>query len=555
MSRVFRRWGSLIALGILLLLAGCDLEPGKVESIVDAGDARPKRVETSAGPVVGAASTAGQAFLGIPYAAPPVGALRWRAPQPPGSWAEPRPATALGPSCLQNLSLAVQVGRQGKGPLLGQEDCLTLNVYAPAAAEAGQGRPVMLWLHGGALVLGSGGQYDPSGLARSTGSVVVTINYRLGALGFLAHPALRGTPGEGAFALLDQQAALGWVKANIASFGGDPRRVTLFGQSAGAWSTCDQMASPGAAGLFSRAILESGACITAETTLAAAPAEAGGERMAATLGCSGPDAMACLRRIPAEDIAGALPERGGVTGPNSWAPSTGLDVLPLSPEQAFATGRFNKVPVIDGTNRDEGRLFGYLRGFQADLLTQASYEAEIGRLFPTNAAAILSEYPARGFDSPRLAYAAVLTDGVFACPARMLDHLLARHVPVYAYEFDDPAPPFSLPVPPWAASMRAYHTAEIAYVFGKPWILADPADFTPEQSRLSALIQAQWGAFARTGSPNAAGGPTWARFRDPSNDLQRFDPAGIGTVNDFARHHHCAFWDTVGRSAPATHDP
>ncbi len=538
-----RSLAGFAVLSLALSVSGCDLHPGAVDDIVHSDTTIAKRVETLAGPIEGAASAAGQAFLGIPYAAPPVGELRWRAPQPVAAWTKPRPATELGPTCLQNLSLDAQVGRHGTGPLLGQEDCLTLNVYAPPAAGSGQGRPVMVWIHGGALLLGSSGQYDPSVLARNTGALVVTINYRLGALGFLAHPALRGHPGEGAFGLLDQQAALRWVRANIASFGGDPRRVTLFGQSAGAWSTCYQMASPEAAGLFSRAILESGACITSETSLPAASAEAGGERMASALGCDGPDVLACLRGKPAEDLAGALAERDGVTGPNSWAPATGLDVLPLAPRDAFAAGRFNKVPVIDGTNRDEGRLFGYLRGFQADLLTAGSYEAEIERLFPTHAAAILAHYPADGFDSPRLAYAAVLTDGLFACPARALDRLLARTVPVFAYEFDDPEAPFSLPVPPWAAPMHAYHTAEIAYVFGSSWILADPANFGVEQVRLSALIQADWGAFARTGSPAAAGGPAWPRFRDGSETIEDLSPAKVEISADFAQRHRCDFWE------------
>ena len=543
MRSVGRAFAALVALCLAGFVAGCDLHPGEVDDIVHSDTTIAKRVETLAGPIVGAASAAGQAFLGIPYAAPPVGDLRWRAPQAVAAWTTPRPATELGPTCLQNLSLDAQVGRRGTGPLLGQEDCLSLNVYAPPAAAAGQGRPVMVWIHGGALLLGSSGQYDPSVLARNTGNLVVTINYRLGALGFLAHPALRGRPGEGAFGLLDQQAALRWVRANIAAFGGDPHRVTLFGQSAGAWSTCYQMASPGAAGLFSRAIIESGACITPETSLPAASAEAGGERMALALGCDGPDALACLRSKPAEEVAGALAERDGVTGPNSWAPATGLDVLPLAPRDAFASGRFNRMPVIDGSNRDEGRLFGYLRGFQADLLTAGSYEAEVGRLFPAHAAAILDHYPADAYDSPRLAYAAVLTDGLFACPARALDRLLARSVPVYAYEFDDPAAPFSLPVPPWAAPLHAYHTAEIAYVFGSPWVLADPASFSAEQARLSALMQADWGTFSRTGSPIAAGGPAWPRFRDGSEQIEDLSPAGVEITSDYAQRHRCAFWD------------
>ncbi len=245
-------------------MGGCDLEPGKVDRIVQAEDATPQTIATASGPVVGRKSAAGQAFLGIPYAAAPVGPLRWRAPQPVAPWSEPRPAIRLGASCPQNLSLDAQTGQKGNGPILGAEDCLTLNVYAPAGAASPDRRPVMVWIYGGAFMLGASGQYDPSRLVEATGNIVVTFNYRQGALGFLAHPALNGEAGEGAFALLDQQAALRWVRSNIGGFGGDPHKVTLFGQSAGAWSVCYQLTSPGAAGLFQRAILQSGACTTPE---------------------------------------------------------------------------------------------------------------------------------------------------------------------------------------------------------------------------------------------------------------------------------------------------
>ena len=523
-----------------LLLGACDLEPGRVDDIVHADGVRPRRVETASGPVVGADAPAGQAFLGIPYAAPPVGPLRWQAPQPAPRWSEPRPATALGPSCLQNLALSAQLGRGGSGPTPGQEDCLTLNVYAPAGAGPGDRKAVMVWIHGGAFVLGTSGQYDPSALARREGVLVVTLNYRLGALGFLAHPALRGLPGEGAFALQDQQAALRWVRDNIAGFGGDPHRVTLFGQSAGAWSACDQMAAPGAAGLFSRAILESGACVTPETSLAAPEAEAGGVRMAEDLGCTGADALACLRALPAEDLVAAVPRRPGVTGPNSWAPATGLDVLPRAPGAAFASGRFNRVPAIVGTNRDEGRLFSYLRGLRADLLTEASYAEEIGRLFGARAPAILANYPAAAFDTPRAAYAAVLTDGYFACPALALDRAVGRAVPVYAYEFDDPDAPFAPPTLPFAGGAGSYHTAEIAYVFDRPWALADPDRFDPGQVRLSAAIQDFWGSFARDGKPT--GGAAWPRFRG-AGDVLRLAPDGIGPAADVSRRHRCDVWE------------
>ena len=536
-------WPALVA---ALLVGGCDLEPGQVDAIVKADDTVPVAVRTVSGPVVGAASSAGEAFLGIPYAAPPVGPLRWRAPQPPAAWTAPRSATMLGPSCIQNLALDAQLGRQGDGPLLGQEDCLTLNVYAPpATAGAGRGRPVMVWLHGGAFVLGSSGQYDPSRLAREQGVVVVTVNYRLGALGFLAHPGLRGAPGEGAFGLLDQQAALRWVRDDIAEFGGDPHRVTLAGQSAGAWSACDQMASPGAAGLFSRAILESGACITPETSLPAEDAEAGGVRMAAALGCDGEDALACLRAEPATDVVLALPARRGVTGPESWAPATGLDVLPLPPREALASGRSAKVPVIDGTNADEGQLFAYLRGLKLELLTASAYADEVARLFGARAPALLAAYPADAYPSPRDAYAAVLTDGIFACPAYALDRLLARRGPVYAYEFADPAPPFAPPTLPWAKPHGSFHTAEIAFVFGTPWLLADPKAFDDAQQALSARMRAAWGAFAATGRPEGAGF-AWPRF-EGAGPIVELAPGDVGTAAGFGERHRCDLWERADR--------
>lgn len=535
-----RRAAALLLLLCGLLLAGCDLDPGRADDVLGAEDAVPKRVETLSGPVVGVAAGTGQAFLGIPYAAPPVGPLRWRAPQPPAPWREPRPARALGPSCLQTLALSAQLGGAGDGPMLGQEDCLTLNVYAPPGAAAGDRRPVMVWIHGGAYVLGTAGQYDPGALAQRTGALVVTLNYRLGVLGFLAHPDLAGAPGEGAFALLDQQAALRWVRDDIAGFGGDPRRVTLFGQSAGAWSVCSQMASPGARGLFSGAILESGACVTPETSLPVAAAEAGGLRMAADLGCTGPRALDCLRALPAEAVAAAAPGRPGVTGPNSWAPATGRDVLPRPPRDAFASGRFNRVPVIDGTNRDEGRLFAYLRGLRAELLTPASYDEEIHRLFGPRAVRILAAYPAAAYESPRAAYAAVLTDGYFACPALDFDRLVGRRVPVYAYEFDDPDAPFALPTLPFSGGAGSYHTAEIAYVFGRPWALADPAGFDEAQARLSAEMQDYWGSFARAGRPEGAA--PWRRFAGPG-DVLRLAPGPLGVAADMAGRHHCDLWN------------
>lgn len=527
-------------------MGGCELNPGRVDRIVSDPEARQRLVSTEDGPVVGVASAQGQAFLGLPYAAPPVGAPRWRAPQPPARWTEPRPALVLGESCPQNLSLDAQTGRKGSGPIIGSENCLTLNVYAPAGARLSDRRPVMVWIYGGAFLLGASSQYDPSLLAQNTGTVVVTFNYRLGALGFLAHPALRGEPGESAYALLDQQAALRWVRTNIANFGGNPRNVTLFGQSAGAWSVCYHLASPAAAGLFGRAIVQSGSCTTPETSLPADEAEAGGGRFAADLGCTGEHPIDCLRQKPAADVMSALPERRGVTGPNSWAPAYGLDVLPRSPRTAFESGRFNRVPVINGTTRDEGRLFSFFRSYQGELWTAESYASSVEQIFGQRAARILAEYPAGSFPSPGLAYGAVLTDSLFACSAMTLDWLLSRHVPVYAYEFDDQKAPFDLPRLPWSEPLKAYHASEIAYVFGRPWLLADPNDFDDAQQGLSAAMQTYWGSFARTGNPNGQSGTEWRLYAKRTEPVLSLSPRGLEPTVDFSPRHRCGFWEAFG---------
>jgi para-nitrobenzyl esterase len=332
----------------LVAISGCALSPGRVGYLVKSPRARPLVAQTESGPVRGVGTPEGHAFLGIPFAAPPIGPLRFSAPSPPATWSTVRDATRAGPICPQ-ASLP-GAGRQS-------EDCLNLNVYAPSDAASNHPRPVMVWLYGGGFSGGDNVTYDPSRLAQRRGVIVVSPNYRVGAFGFLAHPALRG-PGEGAYGLLDQQAALRWVARNIAGFGGDPGNVTLFGESAGGWSVCYQLAAPGARGLFQRAIIQSGACASPLSTVSVDDAEAGGVRMALALGCkAGADAADCLRHASTHALLKAPPSRRGLLGLDSWSAASGGDVLPVSPREAFEAGHFAAVPVVDGTNRDEGRLF------------------------------------------------------------------------------------------------------------------------------------------------------------------------------------------------------
>jgi para-nitrobenzyl esterase len=549
---------SIAAALLAAAVSACSLNPGAVPQLVNAPDARDAVVMTTSGPVIGVEAPQGSAFLGIPYAAPPVGPLRWRAPQPPAPWGEPRDATRLGSPCMQSLTQGEVLG-QRLGLPLGDEDCLTLNVYAPAAGPAllasadlaatprvlprmGR-RPVMVWLYGGGFHFGASGWYDPSVLAQKAGVVVVSLNYRLGALGFLAHPALRAEdPGSSSsLALLDQQAALRWVKANIAAFGGDPGNVTLFGESAGGWSTCFQLASPGAAGLFHRAIIESGACTLPNSVISRSEAERGGLAMAAELGCADPaTAAACLREKSGEQILRARPHRPSSVGQNGWSPVVGDALLPLDPREAFARGRFNRVPVINGTNLDEGRLFAGPLTVIGQMRTAASYAAMVNKIFGQRAPAVLAEYPPE--PSPGIAFATVVTDAIFACPARRLNRLLAPHVAVHAYEFADPETATTLPPLPGVMRLGAYHAGEIAYVMQSRWVLADPASFTPPQRALSDTMQGYWTTFARNGNPNAPGAPPWPALRGNANGVLSLAPDRIGPAEAFSERHRCAFW-------------
>ncbi len=520
-------------------LGGCAVHAGRAPEIVNAPASLREVVRTRNGLLMGASAPAGRAFLGVPYAAPPVGAFRFRPPQPVAAWREPRNATRPAAQCLQAIG-AKSVKGGGGGLILGSEDCLYLNVYTPpqGAVRPTVGWPVMAFIPGGAFVVGTADNYDPSRLATSQGVVVVTLNYRLGALGFLAHPALRAESpagGSGAFGLLDQQAALGWIADNIEAFGGDRANLTLFGESAGAWSTCYQMISPGAAGLFRRVILQSGACTDPRSEVRADEADRAGPAFADSLGCDDPaTVLACLRRLPAARIARARPTRWGIGGPRSWGPVWGDPVVPMEPSAAFASGRGGATPAIVGTNRDEGRLFAQAAR------NEPAYEAQLQADFGVRAGAVLARYPAARYDSPRLAYAAVITDSRFACPSQALRNLLARRTPAYGYEFADAQAPFRIPTV-LTGSMGAYHASELAYVFDSSWVLANVAKFTPAQRALSERIMNAWGRFARGEAPS----PTWPVSAGLDGPVLTLQPDGDVLSTRFAERHGCSFWRSM----------
>ncbi|WP_197435560.1 carboxylesterase/lipase family protein [Agrobacterium vitis] len=534
----------IITLGPLIVsllgLTACAVYPGRVPAIVKATDSVREIVRTTDGLLAGAYSPEGRAFLGIPYAKPPVGPLRWRSPQPITSWTVARDATHTGSPCTQSIGLNVASGGGG-GLVIGGEDCLYLNVYGPPATKTRPASPlpVMVFLPGGAFILGSGDNYDPSRLARTQDVLVVTVNYRLGAFGFLAHPALRRESvrgGSGNFGLLDQQAALRWVQRNIEAFGGNPRKVTLFGESAGAWSACYQAVSPTAKGLFQRLILESGSCTDTQSLVSAGEAEQGGIAFSSSLECENvADVPGCLRRLPTSHIARAPATRRGIAGPTSWGPVWGDVVIPLSPSDAFRTGRFHAVPAIIGSNLNEGRLFSLL------VRSEDGYRARLQREFGRSAARVIAQYPLDAYGSPGLAYAAVMTDSRFACPSEDLRGAWALHAPVYGYEFADPAPPFRLPRLLIGHSMGAYHASELAYVFGTPWALASPRRFTEAQRLLSNRIRSAWGRFARGDQPL----PHWPLSTTATPSIQQLRPGGDRAVVDFRDRHACEFWKGV----------
>jgi para-nitrobenzyl esterase len=536
--------GLILTLGPLIVsllgLTACAVYPGRVPAIVKATDSVREIVRTTNGPLAGASSPEGRAFLGIPYAKPPVGPLRWRSPQPVTSWTAVRDATHTGSPCTQSIGLNVASGGGG-GLVIGSEDCLYLNVYGPPTAKThpAAALPVMVFLPGGAFILGSGDNYDPSRLARTQDVLVVTVNYRLGAFGFLAHPALRResvSGGSGNFGLLDQQAALRWVRRNIAAFGGDPKKVTLFGESAGAWSACYQAVSPTAKGLFLRVILQSGSCTDRQSLASYGEAEQGGVAFSANLGCENvADVPGCLRRIPTSRIVRAPATRRGIAGPTSWGPVWGDVVVPLRPIEAFRTGRFHAVPAIIGSNLNEGRLFSLL------VRSEGGYRARLQREFGGGAARVMARYPVDAYGSPGLAYAAVMTDSRFACPSEDLRRAWALHTPVYGYEFADPAPPFRLPRLLIGHSMGAYHASELAYVFGTPWALASPRRFTEAQRLLSNRIMSAWGRFARGDQPL----PQWSLLTTAPPSVQQLLPGGDRAVVDFRDRHACEFWNGV----------
>ena len=514
-------------------LAGCER---------DASEARPAPrdfiAHTEAGQVEGRARGDVVVYRGIPYAAAPVGALRFSPPRPPPPWSGVRDATRFGPKCPQ-MTLG--------GGFVGDEDCLSVNVWRPRADPPAGGYPVLVVVHGGSNVIGSGAEPHLDGrvLATEHGLVVVTFNYRLGLLGFLALPELRAQHGTaGNWAHLDQIAALRWVAHNIASFGGDPEAVTVMGHSAGALSVCVLLASPLAKGLIDAAILQSGSCDVAPMQLR----ERQGDRLLRTSHCDeAEDPLACARALtppqivaltppPTNGTLAANPRAGGVA---NWALPVGgaIDgrVLPRSPFAIFAAAEHSVVPTLVGSAADETELFT-----PSSLDSCDAYATAIATHFGEAAPRILTRYPCPADAGARQTYVTATTDALFGCHARRILAALGpaaarANTPLFRYRYahvrQDPA----------VRELRAFHGGELQLLTGTHdrlgYAVPDP------ERELAAAMRASWAALATAGSPVTAATPGWAAY-----DLRRDNAVvfawPIEVVEPLDRP-RCGLWDAI----------
>jgi para-nitrobenzyl esterase len=496
-------------------------------------------VTTADGPVCGMVQGGVTQWLGIPYAAPPVGALRWQPPQRPAAWTTTLQATSFGGECVQQFPVP-------GFPTGGTEDCLYLNVWAPQGTAAGANLPVLVHIHPGGFVIGNGNA-DNSLLATTGNEVVVSMNYRLGIFGFLADAALG--PNSGDYGLEDQQAALRWVQRNITAFGGNPREVTIFGESAGGSSVCDQIASPTAAGLFERGISTSGEYNTllgtptplqAQDCKSAPPsqsqAEAAGASFAAAVGCGGAaDVAACMRAVPTQTAANASGFGYQDGGTGTVSPTINPTILPLSLRQALAAGKVNRVSVIAGTDRDEDLVGAAATAAQYTQLIQAQY----GKYAPL----VLALYPLSHFDSPTIAFRTVAADSDTVCPSLVTDAELSRFMPVYGYEID------ASDIPPYAPG--AAGTAQGASHIGAWYLNPVTPALDANQQALQDEEVASVTHFAATGNPNANGTPFWPEFRRSGSEMMLV-PAGDSTamsIGQVMAIHNCGFWDRIAPAA------
>ncbi len=485
------------------------------------------------------------AWLGIPYAAPPVGDLRWKAPQPAQAWEGVRDASAWEYACMQKESSFITEPKKGNKGY--SEDCLYLNIWRPKTQDSLRPLPVMVWIHGGGYTMGSG-KYPSGKLSEFGQVVVVTINYRLNVFGFFASPALRSedpNQSTGNYGSLDQVAALKWVHDNIANFGGDPDNVTIFGESAGGWSVCTMLATPLNRGMFSKAIMESGGCEASESL------ERGyekGKEIAQKAGCKLDD-LACLRKAPAEKL---------VTGGAGDVLKVGFPFLDhadgyLLTDSALAmmrAGKFNHVPLMAGSTKEEVNMILFLRpGLSKALPSQ--YQSRLERnlgLSEAEAKKAMETYPLEKYNNkPGQAFGYMLTDLALACPTFFgLESAAEQGMTAYYYRFDYRGMNYG-------KYLKAFHSSELPFVFNSfeqspNTVFYNEKNLGPAKA-LSKTMQGYWTNFAKTGNPNGPGLLEWPKYSLDNQARQILDTTVKTEASDALQR--CAVWDGYSK----THTP
>lgn len=502
----------------------------------------PASIDIPQGTLRGATEGGVERFFGIPYAAAPVGERRFAPPGRAPTWSEPREASDHGAACPQNLSLDAD--------RIDDEDCLFVNVQRPTGTTPDDALPVLVLIHGGGLVGGSGNNEDLDAMVADNGIVGVTMNYRLGTLGFLALPDSE-SEADGVVAnwgLRDQRAALEWVRDNIAAFGGDPTNVTIGGESAGGFSACAHLAAPGSQGLFARAFMMSTYCSvpTLEEAREATAAIAG------QVGCptEGAEALACLRDKPARAFLDTdTVYRDGTSGTN---------FLPVSPYDALLAGELADVPLMIGANRDEGRSFVTdWPNASATTYDESEYREYVRDAFGDDADAVLQVYPWPD-DPTRYTGTYLVADlmiqnlipgpgGLSPCKSLDMTERLAARSPTWAYEFahSDASGWFDVPGYVWGAG----HATELPYLIPNRGNKALNSNaFGADERELAGEMRARWGAFVVAGDPNVEGRPDWPRFEGDAGavlSLQGGGDSRIVPAWSMRAAHRCDFWERV----------
>jgi para-nitrobenzyl esterase len=497
---------------------------------MDATPPDPPLVVTPSGPVVGLNGFGFLEFLGIPYAEPPVGDRRWAAPVPHSVWTEP--VVSSRPSGCPQAAFGLNAG---------DEDCLYVNVHTPDPLP--ENAPVMVWIHGGAYIFGEGVQTDRGTrgdlLAKEHGVVVVSMNYRLGAFGFFAH----GDELSGNYGFQDQTLALAWVQSNIASFGGDPDNVTVFGESAGGQSVCLHLIAPASRGLFARAITQSGLCDDPIPTLT--EMQSISDTLVSSLACDGaPDVVACMRGKSRDELIDADVGPTGssaLTAEGTWWPNVDGMVIPDQFRARVTAGEVAPVPTIIGWNSNEGTLFVMLAeqaGLVVDASTYADQIAALADATGVDVAEIEAQYPLDAYDDPGAALADATGDAAIICPSRRAARLLADRVETRVYRFEYPNAPFQLGA---TRELGAFHSAEIQYVFGHPAQLGRTTH-TGDDLALFQTMSAYWARFAATGDPAGTTAPApWPVYDTTGEQHLALDlTPSTGTAADADS---CALWD------------